>query len=59
MYSVCACCDRDAKLVVLAWDEDTQSIKPSSLHYFEDDLQLSGGHCAFPHGPRAIADPQV
>lgn len=46
-------------MVVLAWDEDTQSVKPSSLHYFEDDLDLSGGQRAFPHGPRAIADPQV
>ncbi|KAK9800221.1 hypothetical protein WJX73_000021 [Symbiochloris irregularis] len=49
---------REAKMVVLAWDDDTQSIKPSSLHYFEDDLELSGGHCAFSHGPRAISDPQ-
>ena len=58
-YLQCLDGRREAKLVVLDWDDNTESIQPSSLHYFEGDATLSGGRCAFPRGPQAIADPQV
>ena len=50
---------RQAKAVVLAWDEANNTIATSSLHYFEDEPGLRGGRAVFPLGPRVIADPQA
>jgi len=50
---------RDAKLVVLEWDNDRERLRSSSLHYFEGDAALRGGRTVFPYGPRAVADPLV
>lgn len=50
---------RDAKLAVLEWDEERDTLRSSSLHYFEGDAGLRAGHTVFPYGPRAVSDPQV
>ena len=50
---------RDAKLVVLDWDELAGSITTSSLHSFDKDAQLRNGRSVFPQGPRVLTDPQV
>ena len=49
---------REAKLVVLDWDPDRHSVRPTSLHYFEQSVPTRG-RTAFATGPRAVADPQV
>ncbi|KAK9815325.1 hypothetical protein WJX72_001813 [[Myrmecia] bisecta] len=49
---------RDAKLAVLDWNEESDTIATSSLHYFEGDAALKGGWTVFPYGPRVICDPQ-
>lgn len=50
---------RDAKLVVLDWDELSGGLITGSLHSWEGDPALQGGRSVFPRGPRALTDPQV
>ena len=53
-------CCRDAKLVVLDWDELSGGIRTSSLHSWESSIPtLKLGQHAFPRAPKAYADPQV
>lgn len=47
---------RDAKAVVLEWDESAHAIRTSSLHYLEDPA-LKEGRTEFPQPPRVATDP--
>ena len=44
--------------MVLDWDPDRHSVRPTSLHYFEKSVPTRG-RTAFATGPRAVTDPQV
>ena len=44
--------------MVLDWDPDAHSVRPTSLHYFEKAVPTRG-RTAFATGPRAVTDPQV
>jgi len=51
---------RDAKLVVLHWDELAGGLSTGSLHSWEQDataLKGTTGH--YPRGPQVYTDPQV
>lgn len=50
---------RDAKVSVLDWDANTNTIRPTSLHSFEGDAFVSASMPASPYGPRLLSDPQV
>ena len=51
---------RDAKLVVLHWDELAGSLSTGSLHSWEQDpTALKGTTGLYPLGPRVYTDPQV
>ena len=51
---------RDAKLVVLHWDELTGGISTGSLHSWEQDATaLKGTMGLYPIGPKVFTDPQV
>lgn len=59
-FQPCVCGnDRDAKLSVLDWDDNSHTIHTSSLHYFEGDPSLRMGRTVFPMGPKVVTDPQV
>ena len=44
--------------MVLDWDPDRHSVRPTSLHFFERSVPTRG-RIAFATGPRAVTDPQV
>ena len=59
-HSLCNCLGRDAKLVVLHWDELAGSLSTGSLHSWEQDpTALKGTTGLYPWGPRVYTDPQV
>ncbi|CAL8463354.1 g2888 [Coccomyxa elongata] len=49
---------RDAKVCVLDWDAETQSIATTSLHSFEGEKAVLGGDTVFLHAPKLVTDPQ-
>lgn len=50
---------RDAKVCVLDWDAETQTIATTSLHSFEGEKAVLGGDTVFLHAPKLVTDPQV
>ena len=53
-------CCRDAKLVVLDWDELQGSLHTSSLHFWEHNSGVNRGRpLAPPLGPQVATDPQA
>ena len=53
-------CARDAKLVVLDWDELSGDVRCSSLHSWEGNSSaLKAGQHSYARPPKVYADPQV
>ena len=58
-HGFCVANCRDAKVCVLDWNAETQSIATTSLHSFEGEKAVLGGDTVFLHAPKLVTDPQV